>query len=92
MLQQVDETQGLPHFGNIYLSGIRSENSETFVHCVGMEQSIIRNVEMTGLDIWANKAGIVSYTDNFKIKNSIIKTPDDLVIEEGNNTNFEYPF
>jgi polygalacturonase len=73
MLQPVDKTQGMPHFGNIYLSAIRAKNADTFVNCIGMEQSIIQNVEMTDLDIRADKKGIVRYTENFRIKNADIK-------------------
>ncbi|MDR2805127.1 MAG: right-handed parallel beta-helix repeat-containing protein [Dysgonamonadaceae bacterium] len=70
LLQPVSKEQGLPHFRDIYLSDIRSESADVFVNCIGTEDSVIRNIEMTGLNIRAKNAGIVRYTDNFRIMNS----------------------
>ena len=69
MLQKVEAAQGIPHFRNIYLSGIRGKNVDTFIHCVGAEQSIIQNVRIEDVDVQAKKTGTVSYTSNFRMKN-----------------------
>ena len=84
MLQAVDSKKGLPHFQHIYLSNIRSENAETFVNCIGSEQSVIRNVEMNGLNIRAKNMGIVRYTDDFRISdgNIHITNKDTLLLTE----------
>jgi hypothetical protein len=76
MLQKVAPKQGLPHFRNIYLSDIQAKNTDTFVHCVGMEESVIQNVELKNLDVQARTAGTVRYTDNFRIKNEKILFTD----------------
>ena len=73
MLQQVKPEEGLPHFRNIYLSDIRSESAETFVNCIGSEQSVIQNVEINNPNIRAKNTGIIRYTDNFKITNGNIQ-------------------
>jgi polygalacturonase len=70
MLQRVEPKQGLPHFRNIYLSHIQAKNTDTFINCIGTEQSVIQNVEMSDMDIQADKAGVILHTDNFNVKNS----------------------
>jgi polygalacturonase len=80
MLQKVTPEQGIPHFRNIYLSNIQAKNADTFVHCVGMEQSVIWNVKIKNPDIQANSAGTVRYTDNFRIINGKISTGDGSVL------------
>jgi polygalacturonase len=88
MLQKVEPEKGIPHFKNIYLSDIRSKNTGTFIHCTGMEQSIIRNIEMKNLDIQAHTAGIIHYTDNFRMKNGKLQIKDGSEISGQHNTNF----
>ncbi|MDR2087557.1 MAG: right-handed parallel beta-helix repeat-containing protein, partial [Dysgonamonadaceae bacterium] len=88
MLQKVEPEQGIPHFRNIYLSDIQSKNTDIFIHCAGMEQSIIRNVEMKNLDIQAHTAGLIRYTDNFRIRNGKFQIEDESEINGQNNTNF----
>ncbi|MDR0681072.1 MAG: right-handed parallel beta-helix repeat-containing protein [Dysgonamonadaceae bacterium] len=88
MLQKVEPEQGIPHFGNIYLSDIRSKNTGTFIHCEGMEQSIIRNVEMKDMDIETEEAGVIRYTDNFSIRNVKIRVSNGSSIKEQHNTLF----
>jgi polygalacturonase len=72
MLQQVTPEQGLPHFKNIYLSNIQAKNAETFIHCVGTEQSIIQAVEVKDCDIQAKHYGIIQNTQPFQIMNNNI--------------------
>ena len=75
MLQQVDEKQGLPHFRDIYLSNVHAKNSDVFVNCIGMEKSVIRNVEMKDMDIQAQSAGIIRYMENFRITDVKLNFP-----------------
>ncbi|MDR1672632.1 MAG: right-handed parallel beta-helix repeat-containing protein [Bacteroidales bacterium] len=86
MLQQVPPEQGTPHFRNVYLSNIKGTHTGTLVSCVGSEQSVVQNVELKNMDIQADKAGVVRYTENFVIKNVKLQTPDGSQIEERNNT------
>jgi polygalacturonase len=86
ILQRVEPEQGIPYFRNIYLSHIQAKNAGTFINCIGSEQSIIQNVEMNNMDIQANKAGIVHYTDNFSLKNSNLRIADGSNIEKKHNT------
>lgn len=76
MLRQVTQEQGIPHFRNIYLSDIHARNVGVFVQCVGLEQSIIQNVEMNNMDIQAHTAGTVSFTSRFRIINGNIRIAD----------------
>jgi polygalacturonase len=87
MLQEVSPEQGLPHFRNIYLSDIEAKNTGVFVNCVGTEKSIIQDVEMKNLAIHAEKAGIVCYTDNFRIRDSRLQMTDGSTIETHHNGN-----
>jgi polygalacturonase len=88
MLQQVAPEQGIPHFRNIYLSDIRAKNANTFVRCIGTEHSIIQNVEMNSMDVQAHTAGVVRYTNRFRITNGKIRITDGSGIKEENNTGF----
>ncbi|MDR3340017.1 MAG: right-handed parallel beta-helix repeat-containing protein [Candidatus Symbiothrix sp.] len=87
MLQEVSREQGLPHFRNIYLSDIEAKNTGAFVNCVGTEKSIIQNIEMKNLVIQAEKAGIICYTDNFRIQDSRLQMTDGSTIETHHNRN-----
>ncbi|MDR1672110.1 MAG: right-handed parallel beta-helix repeat-containing protein [Bacteroidales bacterium] len=89
MLQQVPPEQGTPHFRNVYLSNIKGTHTGTLVNCVGSEQSVIQNVELTDMDIQAGKAGVIRYTENFVIKNVKLQTPDGSNLEESNNTGLD---
>ncbi|KAA6299980.1 MAG: Polygalacturonase [Candidatus Ordinivivax streblomastigis] len=71
MLQPVTPEQGLPHFRNIYLSNIQAKNTETFIHCVGTEQSLIQDVEMKNCDIQAKHFGTIQNTQPFQTNNNI---------------------
>ncbi|KAA6300887.1 MAG: Exo-poly-alpha-D-galacturonosidase [Candidatus Ordinivivax streblomastigis] len=72
MLQQVTPEQGLPHFRNIYLSNIQARNTNTFINCVGTEQSPIQEVEVIDVDVQAKQYGSIQYVESFRMKNSNI--------------------
>ncbi|MDR0833887.1 MAG: glycoside hydrolase family 28 protein [Candidatus Symbiothrix sp.] len=72
MLQQVSPEQGLPHFRNIYLSNIQAKNTNTFINCVGTEQSLIQDVEVKNCDIEAAHYGTIQFTDSFQSINNTI--------------------
>ncbi|GHV25158.1 hypothetical protein FACS1894176_02990 [Bacteroidia bacterium] len=72
MLQQVAPEQGLPHFKNIYLSNIQARNTDTFINCVGAEQSIIQEVEVKDCDIEAEQYGTIQFAENFRTSNNNI--------------------
>lgn len=87
MLQPVTPEQGMPQFRNIYLSNIQANAADIFVHCEGMAQSVIQNVEMKDLNIQAKAAGNIRYTNNFRIIDGRMDISDGSMINETNNTN-----
>jgi hypothetical protein len=86
MLLKVDPEQGIPQFRNIYLSGIRAGNAHTFVNCIGVEKSVIKNVELKKMNIHAREAGVIRYTDEFQIKKVRLTTANGSNPETDHNT------
>ncbi|GHT24144.1 hypothetical protein AGMMS4957_16700 [Bacteroidia bacterium] len=73
MLQQVSPEQGMPHFRNIYLSNIQARNTNTFINCIGTEQSPIQEVEIKDCNIEAKQYGTVQFAEHFReINNNVI--------------------
>ena len=86
MLQKVDPEKGIPHFRNIYMSDIEAKHAGTFINCVGMEKSVIKNVELERMNIQAKKAGTISFTSDMQIKKVKLTTSDASVIKAADNT------
>jgi hypothetical protein len=68
----VPPKQGLPHFRKIYLSNIQAKNTDTFIHCVGAEQSPVQEVEMRDCDIEAAQYGTIQFTEDFQMINNTV--------------------
>lgn len=88
MLQQVAQEKGIPVFKNIFMSDINVKNADTFIRCEGIEQSVIHNVELKNMKIYAARAGTVKYTENLSLVGVQTEILDGSSIEEENNINF----
>ncbi|GHT58215.1 hypothetical protein AGMMS50239_02340 [Bacteroidia bacterium] len=73
MLQKVEPEQGLPHFKHIYLSHIQAKNTNTFINCIGTEQSPIQGVEVRDVNIQAKQYGTVRYAEPVRMINNNIQ-------------------
>lgn len=77
MLQKVEPaSKGIPTFRNISLNNIHVKGAETAINVNGMEGSLISNVTLNNVHIEAEKAGQISYSSNWILKDVKIKSKD----------------
>lgn len=77
MLTQIEPaSKGIPTFRNIYLNNIEVKGAEKAVNVNGLENSIIKNINLTNISIEAEKAGSINFSSQWKISNFKIITKD----------------
>jgi len=92
MLAKVDPpSKGIPHFKNITLKNIHVKKIETAINVEGMKESMIENITLNDVHIEAEKAGKISYSSNWTLKNVSIKTNDGSKATIKNSTNVIFP-
>ncbi len=69
--------KGYPHFRDVYLANVKATNAVQFISASGWNDSLkLDNFAVYNLDVTAQKAGIVAFTHNFKIKGVKLKIAD----------------
>lgn len=92
MLTKVDPpSKGIPHFKNITLRNIDVKKIGTAINVEGMKESMIENITLDNVHIEAEKAGKISYSSNWILKNVSIKTSDGSKAKIENSTNVIFP-
>jgi polygalacturonase len=92
MLTKVDPpSKGIPHFKNITLRNINVKKIGTAINVEGMKESTIENITLDNVHIEAEKAGKISYSSNWTVKNVSIKTNDSSKVIIENSTNVIFP-
>ncbi|MDR1023640.1 MAG: hypothetical protein LBL94_10280 [Prevotellaceae bacterium] len=87
MLEQVPPEKGMPQFRDIYFSNLVARKVKTFVSCLGTQKSTIKNVDLRSMDVEADNAGAIEYTDGFRMENILLKTSAADKLKAANNTN-----
>lgn len=89
MLTPVEpQYKGYPAFKNIFLANVEATNVKQFISASGWNDSLrLDNFQLYNMDVQAEKAGKVVYTDNFIMKNIRLHTSDgsEIAFKENNN-------
>ena len=77
MLHKVEPAEkGIPHFKDIYVSGIKVASAKKAISATGLEQSLITGVHIGNMEIAAGTAGEISYAKDWDLKNVSITAKD----------------
>jgi polygalacturonase len=76
MLAKVTPEQGLPHFRNVTINGVKGVVSNTVLDATGMKESYAENFSISNVDVSSHIAGKLSFCKNWKLENVIIKSRD----------------
>ncbi|KAA6351721.1 Exo-poly-alpha-D-galacturonosidase [termite gut metagenome] len=87
MLTPVEpKEKGYPHFKNVYLSDVKATNATQFISAAGWNDSLrLENFALYNLDVEAQKAGNVVFTNRMNMKNIVLKIVDKSEITLENN-------
>jgi hypothetical protein len=77
MLHKVEPPErGIPHFKDIYISGMQVASAKKAISAAGLEQSMISGVDIDHTTINATTAGSVSFARDWKLQDVSVKTQD----------------
>lgn len=92
MLTKVEpSSKGIPHFKDITLRNIDVKKIGTAINVEGMKESTIENITLDNVHIEAEKAGKISYSSNWTLKDVSIITNDGSKAKIENSTNVIFP-
>ncbi|HPR32445.1 MAG TPA: glycoside hydrolase family 28 protein [Prolixibacteraceae bacterium] len=89
LLQPVEPAQkGIPVFRNVTLQNMKASGARTAINASGIDDSYLENFVLENIEIRAQKAGKISYTRNWLLKNVRIlsRNKDNFIMN--NNDNF----
>jgi polygalacturonase len=67
MLRKVEPAEkGIPHFKNIYVSGIKAKGVKKVISAEGLKESFLQNFQFKDITIEAATAGDISFADGWK--------------------------
>ncbi|HYE56687.1 MAG TPA: glycosyl hydrolase family 28 protein, partial [Chitinophagaceae bacterium] len=91
MLQKVEPPEkGIPHFKDIYISGITVKYARKAINAAGLEQSQLENFNFKDVDITAATAGDVSFAKGWNVKRINIKTADGSTVNVKNSNGVDF--
>ncbi len=77
MLQKVEPAErGIPHFRNIYVSGIKAKGVKKLITAEGLSQSALQNFHFSNIDIEAGTAGNISFAENWTFDKTLLTAKD----------------
>jgi len=77
MLHKVEPPEkGIPHFKNIYVSGISAKGVKKLVSAEGLKESVLQNFQFRDIHIEAATAGDIKWAANWKFNNVTVKAAD----------------
>jgi hypothetical protein len=77
LLHKVDPVEkGIPHFKDIYVSGITVANAKKAISATGLDSSLITGVHLKDVDIMAATAGEINYAKDWDFTGVRIRTKD----------------
>jgi polygalacturonase len=86
MLRKVEPAEkGIPHFKNIYISGIKAKGVKKVIDAEGLKESSLQNFQFNNINIEANTAGNISFADSWKLNNVTITAKDKAPLQVKNS-------
>jgi hypothetical protein len=87
MLHKVEPPEkGIPHFKDIYVSGITVASAKKAISATGLEQSLITGVHLDNTTINAATAGDISFAKDWQLQKLSIRTKDGSTIQIKNSS------
>lgn len=87
MLHKVEPPEkGIPHFKDIYVSGITVASAKKAISAAGLDNSLISDVHIDNTTIHAATAGSIAYAKDWQLKNFSVITKDGSKIQVKNST------
>jgi polygalacturonase len=91
MLHRVEpEEKGIPHFRDIYISGMRVRSAKRAIASTGLDQSMISGVHIDNMTINAGTAGEISYAKDWEVRGVAVTSKDGskVVVKNSTGVNF----
>lgn len=76
LLQKVEPEKGMPHFKDVYVKNVVSENTKQAVLAAGLKESPLQNFQFTNVTIQAATAGNATFTERWSIKGLSVTAKD----------------
>ena len=91
MLHKVEPAEkGIPHFKDIYVSGIKVASARKAIASTGLDQSLISGVHIDNMTINAGTAGEVSFAKDWEIKGVNITAKDGTQVQVQHSTGVNF--
>jgi hypothetical protein len=91
MLHKVEpEEKGVPHFKDIYISGIKVASARRAIGSTGLDQSLISGVHIDNMTINAATAGEVSFAKDWQIKGVSVTAKDGTQVQVQHSTGVNF--
>jgi len=91
MLHKVEPVEkGIPHFRDIFVSGIRVASARKAIASTGLDQSLISGVHIDNVIINAGTAGEVSFASDWQIKGVRVTAKDGTQVQVKNSTGVNF--
>ena len=87
MLRKVEpEEKGIPHFKDIYVSGVKVKFAKKAFSATGLDRSVLQGFHFSDIDINANTAGDITYAADWQMNNVKVMAKDNSTITIKNST------
>ncbi|HEY4287379.1 MAG TPA: glycosyl hydrolase family 28 protein [Puia sp.] len=91
MLHKVEPAEkGIPHFRDIYISGIKVASARKAIASTGLDQSLISGVHIDNMTINAGTAGEISFATDWQIKGVSITAKDGTRVQVQHSTGVNF--
>ncbi|MBD0724244.1 exo-poly-alpha-D-galacturonosidase [Flavobacterium sp. L1I52] len=91
MLNKVEpESKGIPTFKNIYLKNIDIKGAKKAISVSGLKESIVENVHLKNVQITAQTAGSINFSQNWFLDDVSINALDNSTLKIENSTNVDF--
>jgi len=91
LLHKVEpEEKGIPHFRDIYISGMKVRSAKRAIASTGLDRSMISGVHIDNMTINAGTAGEISYARDWEVRGAAVTSKDGskVVVKNSTGVNF----
>lgn len=94
MLTPVEPIEkGWPHFRHVYMQHVKARGAGQFITAAGANDSLrLEDYHLRHFDVEADKAGNITFTENFSLKNIRLQTADGSRVTESDNNKLQIEY
>jgi polygalacturonase len=90
MLNKVEPAErGLPHFHNVVFENVRVASAKVGISAAGQANSLLANITLRNVTIYADKAGSIDFANNWTVQNLTITAVDQKPVNVQNSQNMK---